>query len=246
MGVKWASSSSTKKHPHLRHFTHRHSLRLVSTAWGFKNFVCNGCGMEGSGLRYRCSSMCNWDLHVGCATCPEDLSTHIHPNHQLKLNWTKGTPNDQVKRGPCGACEEQVKGRFFYSCPSCDRHGRGSGFFLHPTCSRLPARLVCQLIDPEHPLTWQSAPPTRCTMCGDLCKAWRYRCGPCSIDVHLECVNTTTTTTRSAEYQSGGRNGKGMKKREVFKAVLEIVSFVTNLVGIGVGVVGIGVGVVAL
>ncbi|KAI3997758.1 hypothetical protein MKX01_007645 [Papaver californicum] len=165
---KRSASSANKLH----HFTHRHTLKLVSKS---KEFVCEACGLPGMGLRDRCNKLCSWDIHEICATSPEVLSTHIHHDHQLNLTWTKGNPDElhEVKRGHCGVCSEYVNGRLFYSCPFCSR--KGVGFSLHPTTN--------------HPLTWQSGLQTWCTICRKQCPIWHYRCEPCSADVHFECAS---------------------------------------------------------
>ncbi|RZC62110.1 hypothetical protein C5167_023851 [Papaver somniferum] len=182
MGAMFSKELVSSKNKYLHHFTHRHTLKLVSEGW----FICNACRLLGMGLRYRCNELCDWDIHETCAAGPEVLSTHIHPDHQLNLTWTKGNPDEHlVKRGRCGVCDEYVNGRLFYSCPFCSR--KRVGFFLHPTCSTLPP-LVNHPIDKNHPLAWQSGPQTWCTICRKRCPIWHYRCEPCSVDVHFECA----------------------------------------------------------
>ncbi|KAI3996719.1 hypothetical protein MKX01_041019 [Papaver californicum] len=175
---KKSASPASKLH----HFTHQHTLKLVSKS---KEFVCEACGLPGMGLRYRCNKLCGWNIHEICATSPEVLSTHIHPEHQLNLIWTKGNPDEhEVKRGRCGVCSEYVNGRLLYSCSFCLR--KGVGFFLHPACSPFPSR-VTHPVDKNHPLTRQSGPKTWCTICRKRCPIWHYRCEPCSV-VHFDCA----------------------------------------------------------
>ncbi|KAI3933214.1 hypothetical protein MKW92_007272 [Papaver armeniacum] len=193
----------------LNHFTHRHTLKLVSKS---KRFICKACGLTGTGLRYRCNKLCDWNIHETCAASPEVLSTHIHRNHQLNLVWTKGHPNEhEVKRGRCGVCEEYISGRLFYSCPFCAT--KATGYFLHPTCSVFPSRIIHPL-DKDHPLIWQSGPQTWCTICRKRCPIWHYRCEPCSVDVHFECASIN-------QQENGGRVNKGrlMEKVTVFTSV---------------------------
>ncbi|MCL7043015.1 hypothetical protein MKW94_014243 [Papaver nudicaule] len=194
-----ATVSKTKKSVSpankLHHFTHRHTLKLVSTS---KEFHCKACGLPGMGLRYRCNKLCNWDIHETCATSPDVLSTHIHPDHQLNLICTMGNPyENEVERGRCGVCSEYISGRLFYACPFCPRQ---ASYFLHPTCSTFPSRINHPL-DRHHSLVWQSGPNTWCSICRKLCPKWHYRCEPCSIDVHFECV--------SHEGNGGGNGARG-------------------------------------
>ncbi|KAI3903753.1 hypothetical protein MKW92_040440 [Papaver armeniacum] len=178
----------------LRHFTHRHILKLISKS---KGFTCKACGVPGTGLRYRCNKRCDWDMHVTCATSPDILSTHIHHDHRLNLIWTKGNSDEnEVKGGLCGVCNDRT-GRLFYSCPFCPRE---AGYFLHPICSTYPS-CINHPIDRSHSLVWKSGPRTWCSICRKLCPIWHYGCEPCSIDVHFECV--------SGDQQENGGDARG-------------------------------------
>ncbi|MCL7025698.1 hypothetical protein MKW94_027748 [Papaver nudicaule] len=154
----------------LKHFTHSHILTKINFS---DEFLCDGCNMLGSGVRYHCSG-CKFDLHEGCATCPEKIDTYIHPGHKLTRVW-EGL--------------ESVDGllRLFYRCSS-GRHC----FFIHPLCSKFPSE-VKHVIDNHHPLKFQSVPVipgSRCAICRNIVSAysWSYRCDPCGVNIHLECV----------------------------------------------------------
>ncbi|KAF8397379.1 hypothetical protein HHK36_016292 [Tetracentron sinense] len=160
----------------VKHFTHpKHSLQEFKED---KEYICDGCNTLGSGTRYRCKE-CKFDLHEYCATCPTSLSSHMDPKHPLilvsqALGMMKG------HGCPCNVCGEQVQG-LFYACPTCN-------FFIHPLCTTFPSHLQ-HVMDPKHLLTFQSAPPSWCSICRGVCASWRYRCEPCRIDIHLECVD---------------------------------------------------------
>ncbi|OVA15568.1 C1-like [Macleaya cordata] len=168
--------------------------------------------------RHLLQENCKFNLHEECATCETYLSTHIHPLHKLELNWEEPADDhhqyllimNKKKTGHgggdgttyggggggggglirhCDVCGEQVKG-LYYTCPSCLH------FFIHPVCTRFPARLP-HVIDNKHDLTFQSALATSCNVCKDICTSWRYRCGPCGYDIHLECVTTPFSSSSS-------------------------------------------------
>lgn len=153
----------------LRHFLHPdHPLHEVYIA---KEFECDGCNALGHGKRYRCSG-CTFDLHDRCATCPDTLSSHLHPAHPLALvNQSLGMV--------CDLCGEVVNG-LYYTCRACR-------FDIHPLCTELPAS-VEHAAHPHHLLTLQPAKPRNCAVCRLLCRSWRYSCEPCRADVHLECA----------------------------------------------------------
>ncbi|KAI3885744.1 hypothetical protein MKX03_027934, partial [Papaver bracteatum] len=92
---------------------------------------------------YHCTQ-CSFDLHEACGTCPEFLTSFIHPNHPLELIW-EGAENDNSQLRPCGVCCDEVRG-LFYECSSgaAENQSDGGGshnFFLHPTCSKFQLEL---------------------------------------------------------------------------------------------------------
>ncbi|KAI3887587.1 hypothetical protein MKW92_020275 [Papaver armeniacum] len=178
--------------PTLRHFTHpTHILRKEAPdtkVAGYQNgrFICDACNTLGSGIRYHCKQ-CQFDLHEECATCPEDLTCSYlqHNKHQFSLVWEGSELIKGVLRS-CDVCGDQVNGLFYKGTSG------GSCLFLHPSCSNFPSQLH-HVMDKRHPLTFQSFPVIRnsaCTVCGGVVDAssWSYRCDPCGINIHLECL----------------------------------------------------------
>lgn len=163
------------------HFTHPgHPLSPVDG--GKQDYQCDGCKTTGTGKRFRCQKGCDFDLHDYCATCPRTLSSFMHQNHALTLVMRKAAPTHgarQVNR-ICDVCQDPVEG-LFYRCKECE-------FDVHPLCTQLPEKLH-HAMHKVHPLTLQSSPVAgHCAVCRGSCGGWRYRCGMCSFDIHLECV----------------------------------------------------------
>uniref|UniRef100_A0ACD5WV80 Uncharacterized protein n=1 Tax=Avena sativa TaxID=4498 RepID=A0ACD5WV80_AVESA len=148
-----------------------HPLVLRDT--GSAGFRCNGCGCHGVGFRYRCDA-CNFDLHEFCATCPQTAPFPIHGQHPLTLE--RGVFPENPRR--CDLCNTPVTG-MHYGCRPC-------GFDVHPVCSQLPVAAVSPL-HPQHLVTLTVASPLNCTRCGTSC-LWRYRCGPCKVNLHPRCL----------------------------------------------------------
>ncbi|KAI3992274.1 hypothetical protein MKX01_029995 [Papaver californicum] len=186
----------------LQHFTHSHILtREVSDQYGIltkegchsNEFFYDACHTVGSGDRYNCKQ-CSFDLHEDCANCPEYLNTYIHPNHQLDLVWEGSSKKDYDQLRPCDVCGDQVKG-LYYTCSSGAEKRYDDGrhfFFIHPLCSKFPYQ-VHHAIDKNHPLKFQLVPVIHdsfCAICRDvvIASSWSYRCYPCGINIHLECI----------------------------------------------------------
>ncbi|CAN7007224.1 unnamed protein product [Brassica rapa subsp. trilocularis] len=158
----------------LQHFTHVHPLTKV---YDFGGFICNGCNTYGSGKTYRCAS-CNYDLHDCCATCPRTLHCFVHPQHELTLVFKEPAKMDHDRRG-CNICHELAEG-LYYQCEAC-------GFDMHPLCSQLPQQ-VSHMSHPAHYLELSDhGASNMCMECHGVIRSWRYKCGPCRLDVHMEC-----------------------------------------------------------
>ncbi|KAK4796517.1 hypothetical protein SAY86_028843 [Trapa natans] len=142
-------------------------------------FLCDGCKMHGTGERFQCE-MCNFNLHVHCATCPASLSSFLHEGPGHKLILVQGQWQDRVDRS-CNVCNGGIEGPLFYRCDCvlCE-------FYVHPGCTRLP-REVKHARD-EHPLTFQLMSSGQCLVCHRTCSGWRYRCSLCEIDIHFPCL----------------------------------------------------------
>ncbi|KAG2309281.1 hypothetical protein Bca52824_029029 [Brassica carinata] len=175
----------------IKHFTHIHPLTKVDNSGKFK---CNGCKTYGIGKSYRCSS-CDYDLHEYCAICPPTLLSFMHPKHKLKLVFKEPAMTNQDRRG-CNICHELIEG-LNYQCEAC-------GFDMHPICSQLPQN-VTHVPHPAHPLelSHQGASNT-CNVCHGAIRSWRYKCDPCRLDVHMECVNSSASAARGIQQRSFG------------------------------------------
>ncbi|CAH8265098.1 unnamed protein product [Arabidopsis lyrata] len=159
--------------PESKEVQHIHPLTVVTVG----DFICNGCNTEGYGKTYCCAN-CDYHLHEYCATCPTTLLSFMHPQHELGL----------VFEGPerlCNICDESVEG-LYYRCIACD-------FDVHPLCTRLPQH-VRHVPHPAHPLELShSEANSTCMVCRGAIQSWRYKCGPCGLDVHMECVNSSAS-----------------------------------------------------
>ncbi|KAI4333202.1 hypothetical protein L6164_018039 [Bauhinia variegata] len=98
----------------------RHPLTLLpSSPYQNGEFFCNGCGDFGSGFTYHCS-VCQFDLHVGCASCPESLKLEQH-QHPLMLNTVFPSKKENCAIFLCGLCNRSVEENcWIYYCQACD------------------------------------------------------------------------------------------------------------------------------
>ncbi|XP_010940196.2 protein VACUOLELESS GAMETOPHYTES-like [Elaeis guineensis] len=156
----------------ITHFTHpKHPL--VQTLID-RRFKCDGCKYPGSGLRYYCDIF-DFVLHDRCATCPPALHIFAHPLHPL----TQVARTDPADPRVCDLCREPVR-RTSYRCVAC-------GFDLHPLCAMLPPTVEAELHS-GHALSLVPAIPQPCSACGEVCLVWRYRCIPCKVNLHPQCL----------------------------------------------------------
>ncbi|MCL7050021.1 hypothetical protein MKW94_002927 [Papaver nudicaule] len=193
----------------LRHFSHPHVLvkGAGNNPTAYTTFGCDGCGMDGSGIRYQCRQ-CDFDLHEDCATCPEHLTSSFHPDHQLERIW-EGLEEDYGQLRPCSICGDQVKG-LFYKCSSgaaeksYDDDGVDHYFFIHPTCSKLQPQIILKL---------QSVPvkpDATCAICKEVVSSslWSYRSGPpYDLNIHPQCVSLPCEDN----HQVGSGNSRSAK-----------------------------------
>ncbi|KFK36673.1 hypothetical protein AALP_AA4G154900 [Arabis alpina] len=194
----------------IQHFTHVHPLTKVD---GDIEFICDGCNTYGFGETYRCVS-CNYDLHEHCATCPPTHLSFMHPQHELRRVFRE--PDEGLKdRRLCDICYESVEG-LYYHCVPC-------GFDVHPLCTQLP-QYVRYVPHPAHALELSpSGASNTCQVCRNTIQSWRYKCGQCRLDVHIECVTSA----------SAGRPSKRRRMLNLLKAVS--VGVVCNLIAGPVG-----------
>ncbi|XP_019057243.1 PREDICTED: diacylglycerol kinase theta-like [Tarenaya hassleriana] len=174
----FATGASTRHT--VQHYTHIHPLTEADVTG---EFTCGGCKTYGSGKSFRCNA-CDYDLHSYCATCPPTIRTFMHPLHDLTL-LSRGPELTCQSQCTCNICDESVEG-LYYRCEICD-------FDVHPLCTRLP-RHVRHVSHQEHPLELSRWGESTCVMCHDTCRSWRYRCGACRYDVHMDCVSVLTVT----------------------------------------------------
>ncbi|CAL9235943.1 unnamed protein product [Arabidopsis halleri] len=183
-------SSSRQEQQVVQHFTHIHRLTKVD---GYGEFTCGGCKTYGFGKTYRCTH-CDYNLHDHCATCPSTLSSFMHPQHKLRLVF-KGPAQTHQNGRMCDICDESAEG-LYYQCEPC-------GFDVHPLCTQLPQR-VRHVPHPAHLLElshWGAS--NNCIVCRGEIKSWRYKCGPCRVDVHMECVDSSTSVAATGIQQRG-------------------------------------------
>ncbi|KAL8039322.1 hypothetical protein ABFX02_10G028400 [Erythranthe guttata] len=179
---------------------------------GDTEYLCDGCKtVGGAGKRFRCShSGCDFDLHDYCATCPRQLTSFMHKPHALALVMRKGQ-SQRVNERVCDVCKDPVEG-LFYRCKDCE-------FDVHPLCTQLPEKLQHALHKP-HPLTLRSSPIAgSCAVCRAPCgsSTWRYRCGECNFDIHLECILVPVVSCQ----QKGAGAGPQTNQRGVVPPVFD-------------------------
>lgn len=159
----------------MQHFTHHHPIILHDDSINPK-YLCEGCMTYGFGTRYHCNC-CTFNLHEYCATCPQILSSFMHPRHPLKL-----VERNHLGDRACNICRDLIEG-LSYRCELCE-------FDAHPICSQLPETLN-HILHQRHPLRLLSSiEPETCVVCRGACNAssWRYRCALCGFDIHIGCV----------------------------------------------------------
>nr|XP_027062201.1 uncharacterized protein LOC113688556 isoform X2 [Coffea arabica]XP_027065029.1 uncharacterized protein LOC113691051 isoform X2 [Coffea arabica] len=121
-------------HIQIQPVTHPHPLIQVEVMISMKNFssCCFACGLRFEDLVYACLS-CRILLHKSCADLPNEITSHLHPNHLLKLVKNSFWFH---KRFSCRVCLQST-GHFFYDCEECD-------FGLDVKCTRSAFPLIIQ------------------------------------------------------------------------------------------------------
>lgn len=185
-------SSLTPEQHVVQHFTHNHPLTKVD---GYGEFTCGGCKTYGFGKTYRCA-WCDYNLHDQCATCPATLLSFMHPQHKLRLVFRGPEHTHQNNRRMCDICDESVEG-LYYHCEPCS-------FDVHPLCTKLPQH-VRHVPHPDHllELNYWGASNT-CMVCNNAIRSWRYKCGPCGLDVHMECVDSPESSEEN-QWHNGSK-----------------------------------------
>ncbi|XP_057808024.1 protein VACUOLELESS GAMETOPHYTES-like [Salvia miltiorrhiza] len=176
------------------HFTHAHPLAAADDD---QEFSCDGCKTIGIGKRFRCKA-CDFDLHDYCGTCPRSLPSFMH-HHALTLVLRKPAKPGAARavNRVCDVCRESVDG-LFYRCKECE-------FDVHPLCTQLPEKLK-HALHKVHPLILRSPPAAgACAVCRRPCSGWRYGCGACRVDIHLECVLEPVVGFQQHDFNTGQR-----------------------------------------
>lgn len=167
---------SPKTKQTMLHFLHHHPLQEIEN--NILEYLCDGCKTPGISTRYRCN-ICDVDLHECCATSSPRLASFMHPRHELSLVVQTSKLNTFPIGHRCNFCGDEVEG-LFYRCNICD-------FDIHPVCTQLP-EYICYDQHFIHPLKFEAGPAGLCSICYDVCTSWRYRCGMCNFNIHLECI----------------------------------------------------------
>uniref|UniRef100_A0A5B6ZD20 Putative DC1 domain-containing family protein n=1 Tax=Davidia involucrata TaxID=16924 RepID=A0A5B6ZD20_DAVIN len=110
---------------HKSHPDHRLTL-LSSSPYQSGVFGCDGCGDDGWAFHYHCS-LCQYDLHVGCAALPKTL---YFQNHRYPLHLYYSFPHrNEAAPIYCDVCDKIVdkKGWVYYN--------RNSDYVSHLDCA---------------------------------------------------------------------------------------------------------------
>ncbi|KAK9007907.1 hypothetical protein V6N11_074821 [Hibiscus sabdariffa] len=116
----------------LQHQSHpRHLLQLLPVPprddHGARLFVCDACDDYGTGFDYHCS-VCEFDLHVGCARLPKTIK-HVDHRHLLTLYYSFSCINRDIVSFVCDVCGQHVENKLWvYYCDECD-------FGIHLRCT---------------------------------------------------------------------------------------------------------------
>ncbi|KVH94689.1 uncharacterized protein LOC112517760 [Cynara cardunculus var. scolymus] len=117
---------------YVKHPSHKpHPLILLPyPTYAGGSFICNACGLAGKSFSY-CCTLCEFDLHVGCAFMPMSVT---HVTHQHKLSLFYGVPvvprrGSNMDLEYCHICRKVLEGRHWaYCCQGCD-------FNVHTACA---------------------------------------------------------------------------------------------------------------
>ncbi|KAF8089033.1 hypothetical protein N665_0520s0031 [Sinapis alba] len=183
--------SSSRPEQHIvHHFSHIHPLTKVE---GYGEFTCGGCKTYGFGKTYRCS-WCDYNLHEHLRYM-RSYSPQLHASTTRAPTRPEQTLTHHEKR-MCDICDEPAEA-LFYQCHPCS-------FDVHPLCTRLPQH-VRHVPHPAHLLElsrWGGS--STCMVCSGAIRSWRYKCGPCGLDVHMECVNSSAASVPTIQQRCYG------------------------------------------
>ncbi|KAE8710018.1 EARLY-PHYTOCHROME-RESPONSIVE1 family protein [Hibiscus syriacus] len=177
---------------HIQHFSHPHPLELALNPQTLNPSPCSACKLQSSGWMYTCKP-CNFTLHASCSQLPRLITHPCHPGHSLGL---LPAPSYPVGYFNCDGCGQRGYG-FNYHCNQCE-------FDIHSLCASKPLAIRCG----SHPCQLQLFfyPPYQtkgfsCDVCHQIgSNHWLYRCSICEFDVHMSCVNNSTTASSAGTY----------------------------------------------
>ncbi|KAH7554271.1 hypothetical protein ACOSP7_028612 [Xanthoceras sorbifolium] len=109
----------------MQHPSHpmHHLTLLPSTTYSAGTFLCNACGHAGSAFSL-CCPLCDFDLHVHCASLPSILNHHSHFHG---LNLVYGFPDHNASSYLCDICHKHLDQKLWsYNCFACNFHAHAS------------------------------------------------------------------------------------------------------------------------
>ncbi|KAH1030444.1 hypothetical protein J1N35_042618 [Gossypium stocksii] len=185
----------------IQHFCHPHTLALVQNDEEYGSEPrCVACAQIclASAPTFRCSRSCNhFFLHKSCgvklfynSVNLKDPFHPFHPEHPLTI---KSLPYyDHIRT--CDACSQGIDSTLLaYSCRKSE-----CKFNLHLDCSKLLPSITFS--GHRHLLTLlEKAADLTCHLCGVNCHNFVFRCVPCDINIHLQCLPSAPNTI---EYKS--------------------------------------------
>ncbi|XP_057786688.1 uncharacterized protein LOC131004100 [Salvia miltiorrhiza] len=169
--------------------------------------MCNICRLSIWSIGYRCTSSCEFHMHMRCAQGSSmmeaddddeqqrggNIIRHLsHPKHELKL----------LRRFcsfKCDACGTTRRGSS-YTCTA-----DACQYWIHERCASLPPTMERE--DHHHSLTLSFHLPLeyikydyKCDVCKQylLPKHWIYHCQLCRYIVHIKCAYNTIENNASA------------------------------------------------
>ncbi|KAK0608788.1 hypothetical protein LWI29_036039 [Acer saccharum] len=117
-----ANAKRGMQHP--SHPTH-HLTLLSSATYSAGAFLCNACGHSGSSFSF-CCPLCDFDLHVHCASMPPILNHKAHHLHGLTLVYGF-LPDHASSYNSCDVCHKLLDQKLWsYNCDACNFHVHAS------------------------------------------------------------------------------------------------------------------------
>ncbi|XP_062077016.1 uncharacterized protein LOC133781923 [Humulus lupulus] len=119
----------------MNHFSHQHSLYLVSWSWDISPLICGLCNhlINSWGEKYYECRSCYYWIHKECGESPEHINNSLHDQHPLTLHKkrTSSSSNETTISICCSYCEKPLGDEYAYSCEEC-------AFYMHISCGSIP------------------------------------------------------------------------------------------------------------